>query len=387
MKRVLVITSILPVADVQHKKDENDVLLVIEDEILKREKKIEFQYVYLFSNIPICLSWLKPKWKDLYNLKQKSAVNIQGRNVRLLPLILLPGKKRIRKYFYQFSIWSSKRKLANIIKELEPNIVHAQDAEASAMVARQISEIYDIPYVVTLRGGNNGVDKLKIKNIEGASSLIALSPVQLNQFRPWVNSKVELIPHGLSSLFINAVPKIRQLNSPLRLVVVARLIKLKNLDKVIEAINELNLNFCFDIYGSGLEEENLKKRVAELGLRGQVKLKGRISNVELPTVLPDYDLFVMPSYPESLGRVYFEAMACGLPVVCAKNTGIDGIVTHEKEGFVVDINEPHSLTELFAMLNKNPDILLSLKQNAYNLSQDYGWDYISRKYIEVYQIS
>ena len=40
----------------------------------------------------------------------------------------------------------------------------------------------------------------------------------------------------------------------------------------------------------------------------------------------------MPSYVETFGRVYFEAMAMGIPIICAKNSGIYGYYKEMEEG-------------------------------------------------------
>jgi len=47
------------------------------------------------------------------------------------------------------------------------------------------------------------------------------------------------------------------------------------------------------------------------------------------------DLMIFPAENEAFGRVVIEAMACGVPVVCAQSGGIPEIITHGETGFLL----------------------------------------------------
>jgi len=92
----------------------------------------------------------------------------------------------------------------------------------------------------------------------------------------------------------------------------------------------------------------------------------------------------MPSYPESLGRVYFEAMASGLPVIASKNTGIDGIIRHGREGFLIDHQSESEILEILELIGKDPNILRAMGNNAMELAQKFHWNNISKSYYDLY---
>ena len=142
-------------------------------------------------------------------------------------------------------------------------------------------------------------------------------------------------------------------------------------------------DFIFDIYGDGPEFNRLQEIIKANGMESKVFLKGRVLNSRLPNILPNYDMFVMPSYPETLGRVYFEAMACGLPVMATKNTGIDGIITHGIEGFLVHPSQD-GINECLSKIANNPEMLSKMGVVAYKTAKNYTWDRISNKYYEIY---
>src|SRR5690606_32504327 len=111
-------------------------------------------------------------------------------------------------------------------------------------------------------------------------------------------------------------------------------------------------NFIFDIYGDGPEKEALEALVSKLGLSDRIFFKGYIANQILPEILIQYDIFMMPSYPETLGRVYFEAMACGLPVIGSVGTGIDGLIEDGVQGFLVDTRDNGFNDKINSILSK-----------------------------------
>ncbi|CAN0525336.1 unnamed protein product, partial [Scytosiphon promiscuus] len=183
-----------------------------------------------------------------------------------------------------------------------PDIIHKQDAITSAYLTRKISKYYYIPYIVTLRYiCRVKKDKLKQRNLDSAAKLIALSPTQVKNASRLTQKKIELIPHGIDAKFF-VKKDFKQTLTPLKFVVIARLLPLKNIDKVINALLTIKKDFIFDIYGDGPEFNRLQEIIKANGMESKIFLKGRISNSSLPSILPNDDMFIMPSYPETLGR-------------------------------------------------------------------------------------
>jgi glycosyltransferase involved in cell wall biosynthesis len=47
------------------------------------------------------------------------------------------------------------------------------------------------------------------------------------------------------------------------------------------------------------------------------------------------DIFIMPSYNETFGLVYIEAMSQGLPIIYTQNEGVDGYFKEGSVGYSV----------------------------------------------------
>ena len=88
------------------------------------------------------------------------------------------------------------------------------------------------------------------------------------------------------------------------------------------------------IAGDGKEKDKLK-HLADAHLRNRVRFVGRIARREMYRYYSAGDLFVFPGIRESLGMVYLEAQACGLPVVAFENAGVPEAVQDGKTGFLV----------------------------------------------------
>jgi glycosyltransferase involved in cell wall biosynthesis len=103
--------------------------------------------------------------------------------------------------------------------------------------------------------------------------------------------------------------------------------------------------------------------------------------------LPDYDLFIMPSFPETLGRVYFEALASGVPVIASKNTGIDGMIEHKVHGYLVDHNSVDNIKDaILDFMALAPEQKMQMRKNAMVFARQFTWDVVLEKYYKVYNV-
>ena len=382
LQKVLNITSILPVDILQHKARENDILLVTEDEINSRNKDISFKYIFVFPYANKILAKASLKWNSYYQLKQKEGFELKGRKLFLFPVFLIPKKVFFRNILTRLSVFLHRKRIDKLINNYQPTVIHAQDVDTGAYIARLLSKKYNIPYIVTLRGLNRVKDNKVKKNLEEAREIIAISATQERQVYKITNRKVNLIPHGISDSFFTHKKYI--LGNKLKFVFVGRLLKLKNIDKVIEALSLCKQDFIFDIYGEGAEHQYLKSLVVEKGLKGKVFFRGWIKHSELIDILPTYNLFIMPSYPETLGRVYFEAMASKLPVIATKGTGIDGIIVNGREGFLTEPNIDN-IYKVLEQIFSHPNDLIEMSENAYKRALHYKWENIVKIYKNTYQ--
>ena len=64
---------------------------------------------------------------------------------------------------------------------------------------------------------------------------------------------------------------------------------------------------------------------------------------ELMKIYSSVYLVVMPSIIEAFGQVSVEAAACNVPTIAFKNTGVEEIVEHQKNGYLAEYKNSEDL--------------------------------------------
>ena len=118
---------------------------------------------------------------------------------------------------------------------------------------------------------------------------------------------------------------------------IARLIREKGPDILVDAMAGLPENIHAHLIGAGSEEVTLRALIRARGLESRVHLYGRKTREELPAFYRHADIFVHPCrWIEPFGIVVAEALRFGLPIVVCEGTGAawaaaDAGITFPKE--------------------------------------------------------
>ena len=172
-----------------------------------------------------------------------------------------------------------------------------------------------------------------------------------------------------------------------KLISVCQLIKLKQVDKVIHSLKALSDKgysaWEYTIVGDGPEMNKLKKIVNLLGMYDKIFFKGRLSRSDVFRELKSHDFFVMPSYKETFGIAYLEAMAAGCIVIGSKGWGIDGIVSHKTNGLLCDPYNQSDITNVIEFLLKvKHEVLVRLKQESLNTVINFSEKKMANNYLD-----
>jgi len=106
------------------------------------------------------------------------------------------------------------------------------------------------------------------------------------------------------------------------------------------------------------------------GVDGDVRCVGAVPLQQLLQRYAEYDLFVLPTLPgEGIPRVLLEAMASGLPVVATRVAGIPSLITHERNGILIDEATPAAVADAVSRLVGDAALRRRLIQGGYETAR------------------
>ena len=143
------------------------------------------------------------------------------------------------------------------------------------------------------------------------------------------------------------------------LLYTGRLAVEKRIDLLRPVLDEIpEARLC--LVGAGPAEEAMRSI-----FRGtNTTFLGYLEGEELAAAYASADVFVFPSERETFGNVVLEAMASGLPPVCAAAGGPTDIVSDGHDGFLVTPGRPEEIVDRVAALLRDPELRHRTARNA-----------------------
>jgi len=426
--RVLQIASIFPVEDAPR---ENPYVRQFISRYLKQhDAEIEVvKPVAYLPNTLTAVSLKKEYWQQKRRLSRTKDYTFNQVKITVWPYMSVGSVSELHVFFSSFTLWRNRKK----IKQEDVSsydLIHAHFLFPDGMIAYQLNKKYGIPYVLTLQQELRFLEnKLSLKwvkkIINKASAVTTLSPQMEEGLKEKGIEDVQLVPLGIEAYFFkdgchserseesplksggDSCPTGRRASLSLRmttrertdaqddkerklkLLSVCNLLPIKNLETVIGAISSMpeKEQIDYTIYGTGPLEQQLKELASELQLDWVVHFKGAIENKELPAVMQEYDAFIQPSFKETLGLSYFEALACGLPVILTENTGAYEMIKDKDVYYVVDPHDAESVASCLKGILEDKETLARKAALSPDVAKIASWEgfvkFFHGKYEEV----
>jgi glycosyltransferase involved in cell wall biosynthesis len=164
--------------------------------------------------------------------------------------------------------------------------------------------------------------------------------------------------------------------SPLKVLCVARLTRVKGVDLLLDATRtrpEVELT----IAGDGPLAPRLRAQAAPLGERA--RFLGHVSPEALPELYARHHLLAVPSRVLPTGRsegvphALLDAMAHGLPVVASRVGGIPDVVTEGVNGWLVAPERADAIGHGLDAARAAGGALADMGRGAADMTSDYAW--------------
>ncbi|WP_207477567.1 glycosyltransferase [Arenibaculum pallidiluteum] len=282
------------------------------------------------------------------------------------------------------------RTLRRLIRELDPDIVHAHMPPAEVYARLALIGDRHTRFVITKHNDEPfarlpGSTRLARWTAARAARIIVISQAVERYFadRPWrlPSERMSVIPYGLDAEPFDTVghDQVQALRQSWGVAegvpvfgTVARLVRQKGLDVLLTAFAracaELGPGARLVMVGSGPLEGELRAQADGLGVGSQVIWAGQRTDV--PLHMKAFDAFALSSRWEGFGLVLLEAMAAARPVVASRVSAIPELVEDEVTGLLVPPEDPQRLAA--AMLRLRDPALRNRLGEAGRRSFDLG---------------
>jgi glycogen(starch) synthase len=237
-----------------------------------------------------------------------------------------------------------------IKQEFAPDVIHMNAIGPSALFHLRTAGASSAPLLVTLQqevlGTQvDGAGTLMAQVVESADWLVGCSQNVLDQLRaahPAAIARSSRIYNGVE------VPRLDPAPMPAHLHVLSlgRLVPAKGFDVALRAFAIVASRIPdarFTIAGDGAARDELVALAKELGLEERVAFTGWIEPDDVPRLLNDASVVVMPSRREGMPIVAVQAALMARPVVATAVGGLPEVVLDGENGVIVPGEDPESV--------------------------------------------
>jgi len=301
-----------------------------------------------------CVLFVRP----VYRAPAKSKVDTP--DVSSVHYLCLPGGIGLASsgtFLYQALL----SKVRTMHRSQRIDVIHAHAALPCGHAASLLSRELKIPFVVTVHGldvffdnqvrGYFGVrcERVAQDVYRSASRVICISDKVANKVvdsaAAPLNTRV--IYNSVDADLFSPGPVDPV---PSTILSVGNLIPSKGHEILLRALSQVlpnHPNLSCEIIGDGPEREPLSRLARDCNIDDKVHFLGRQNRKQVADAMRRCTLFALPSRYEGLGCVYLEAMSAGKPAIACRGQGIDEIIRHGSNGWLI---EPDNVPELIATI-------------------------------------
>ena len=311
-----------------------------------------------------------------------------------------------------FFMLSMIKKMLEITKKYDIDIIHAHWAIPPGFIATFTKKLHKKPVLITLYGAelwpaikrNSKVMKQMISYaLNNAEKVVGISDATCNAGKEISGrTDIEILPDGINVETFNPgvngaeIKKKYGLDGHYLIFSSGRMVERKGFRYLIEAIPYILGKFPNTkviMGGDGPERENLEKLAKDMGIKDKVIFSDFIPDEDFPKYMKASDVFVLPSIVDRMGdtegsaTILLEAMACGTPVVGTNVGGIPYAIKDGMGGFLVEQKNAKQLANKIIMLIKDEELRKEMsKVGRKYVEEEFSWTKIAEKYKNIFEM-
>ena len=175
--------------------------------------------------------------------------------------------------------------------------------------------------------------------------------------------RLHYIPNGIDPTIARAVPRSGELRQSWQIPpavpligLIARMNGSKGHDILLQALPQVwahHPQVHVVLVGTGEHEAQIKAQAQAIDEQQRIHFVGY--QKDLPNVLAELDIFVLPSFHEGLSLALLEAMASEKVIVATATDGSTEVLTHGENGLLVPIGDSAALAKALLEVLEHPE--------------------------------
>lgn len=337
--------------------------------------------VYHFLPIGInLLKWFSPKYRIMADALRFDPYepDLHYQRILQIPKDLLST---------QINPFWQKYILPRFGSRIKCDLIHIHTCYHLAYGAVLAGKKLGVPIVATIRREQElpGLPVQRVRLLSEAMKqidvIISPSAHLANKCRQANGCEVHVIPSGTDTLFDEKPPP--DLSRKRRVLFIGTLDRNKGIETLLKASLELFASgFSFELYIVGQGPLQGKLQLMAKGYPN-VCFLGNIKPEAVRDQMRQAQILCAPSYTETLGLVYIEAMKQGLPVIGRRGTGIDGMGVAGRDYEVIEKDDDLTGT-LRALLDDN-NRRLQMAASGQRLAANWTWENSALQHMAIYE--
>jgi glycosyltransferase involved in cell wall biosynthesis len=172
---------------------------------------------------------------------------------------------------------------------------------------------------------------------------------------------IEVAPDLASAEALNSLGQLVSdapisMSSPLRIVFLARITPIKNLDFAIRVLSQVRAKVSFSLYGPVVDKsywKHCQDQFKSLPSNICVTYHGPVNHIETPQILKSSHLLFLPTLGENFGHVIAESVTQGTPVLISDQTPWRDLQQHGA-GWDFPLSDPDQFTRQIEAIASMP---------------------------------
>ncbi|RJO61911.1 glycosyltransferase family 4 protein [candidate division WS5 bacterium] len=210
-----------------------------------------------------------------------------------------------------------------------------------------------------------------------------------------VKKRVKVLPNSINLNYLKISKKKEDLKKKAGIdgkktvVYFGRISKEKSINVLLKAFaglaNEMD-DVRLMIVGDGPALDELKSRAKKLKIDKKVIFTGMLKGKKLFETIAACDIFASASASENQPMSFLEAMALGLPMMCADAKGAPELCHHNVNGLLFAPKDYRKMADSLSKIFKNPEMAREMGKESKKIAENHSNEHVLKELINDYKL-